>query len=573
LRRRHDGNDRRQCADLHADAHADRDVDADSDSDVQQDADSHDTYVDSDDDGESHTHSQRNGFAYSYPLTHADGDPRRADADTHSPSDLHADPSASHSDADRRSHAPLSPLSDRGAVPQADLIRQEAGSGSDRRPCRSAWRSRILESLSDRKSNRTSRAPGIALAVLTLVNLFNYLDRFVVSALAESLKTPPLSLSDTQLGSLFTGFIVVYMLTSPVFGRLGDRGARPRLLAIGVAIWSVATALGGFARNFAALFVARATVGVGEAAYGTIAPALLADSFSRKKRGRVFAIFFSAIPIGSAAGYVLGGAVDQRFGWRAAFFVAGVPGLLLALACLGLKDPPRGGQDEEEDSRLLSHPVPLPRKEGSSIWATYRRLLRNRPYALTVAGYAAYTFALGGLAFWMPSFLERVRGLSKTEATTQFGAIVVITGFAGTFAGGWLGDWYLKRSANAYLQVSGWATLAAAPAALAAFVLPQKAAYMAAIVVAELLLFASTGLINSAIVNVVAPTERATAVALSILVIHLLGDVPSPFLIGVISDATSLATAFRIVPVAILAGGLIWLWAARSHGLGSRAAV
>jgi MFS family permease len=398
----------------------------------------------------------------------------------------------------------------------------------------------------------------------------------VVSAVAESLKSPPLSLSDTQLGSLFTGFIVVYMLTSPIFGRLGDRAKRPRLLAIGVAIWSVATALGGFARNFAALFAARATVGVGEAAYGTIAPALLADSFPREKRGRIFAIFFSAIPIGSAAGYVLGGVVDQHFGWRAAFFVAGVPGLLLAFACLGLKDPPRGGMEGEKESLKSSpHPAPLPdssfeaqraKKEGEGVVAAYARLLRNRSYALTVAGYAAYTFALGGLAFWMPSFLERVRGLSKTEATTQFGAIVVVTGFVGTFAGGWLGDWYLKRSANAYLQVSGWATLAAAPAALAAFVLPQRAAYTTAIVIAELLMFASTGLINSAIVNVVAPTERATAVALSILAIHLLGDVPSPFLIGVISDATSLSTAFRVVPVAILIAGLIWLWGARSPG-------
>src|SRR5262249_54969604 len=179
-------------------------------------------------------------------------------------------------------------------------------------------------------------------------------------------------------------------------------------------------------------------------------------------------------------------------------------------------------------------------------------LIRNRPYSLTVLGYAAYTFALGGLAFWMPAFLERIRGMSKAQATTQFGAIVVVTGFVGTFAGGWLGDWFLKRSRSAYLQVSGWATLAAAPAALAAFLLPQKPAYMAAIVVAELLLFASTGPINSAIVNLVAPTERATAVALSILSIHLLGDVPAPFLIGVISDATSPPPPFRIFPLPIL---------------------
>src|SRR6266496_1366635 len=321
-----------------------------------------------------------------------------------------------------------------------------------------------------RENNRAAR---IALAVLTLINLFNYLDRYVVASLVESLKRSELRLSDTQLGSLMTGFVIVYMLTSPVFGTLGDRRGRPRLLALGVGIWSIATAIGGLARSFAGLFAARATVGVGEAAYGTIAPALLADSFPREKRGRVFAIFFSAIPIGSAAGYVLGGVVDQRFGWRAAFFVAGVPGLLLALACVGLKDPPRGGQEEDEGHRTKvggEQPTPASDAPRPTSWiAAYARLLRNRSYALTVAGYAAYTFALGGLAFWMPSFLERVRGLSKTEATTQFGAIVVITGFVGTFAGGWLGDWYLKRSANAYLQVSAWATLAAAPAALAAF--------------------------------------------------------------------------------------------------------
>ncbi len=404
-----------------------------------------------------------------------------------------------------------------------------------------------------RENNRAAR---IALAVLTLINLFNYLDRYVVASLVESLKRSELRLSDTQLGSLMTGFVLVYMLTSPVFGTLGDRRGRPRLLALGVGIWSIATAIGGLARSFAGLFAARATVGVGEAAYGTIAPALLADSFPKEKRGRVFAIFFAAIPIGSAAGYILGGLMDQKFGWRAAFFVAGLPGLALALLCLGLKDPPRGGQDEKTGEGLLAQ------GEGG-VWRSYQRLLKNRPYRLTVLGYAAYTFALGGLAFWAPAFLERVRGMSKADATVQLGAIVVVTGFVGTFAGGWAGDFFLKRSESAYLRVSGWATLAAAPAALVAFLSPTRAVYMSAIVITELLLFASTGPINSAIVNVVAPTERATAVALSILGIHLLGDVPSPPLIGALSDATSLGMAFLMLPAVIALAGAIWLYASR----------
>ena len=409
----------------------------------------------------------------------------------------------------------------------------------------------------------SNRAARIGLVVLTLVNLFNYLDRYVVASLVESLKKSELKLSDTQAGSLMTGFVIVYMLTSPVFGTLGDRRGRPRLLALGVGIWSAATALGGLARSFAGLFAARATVGIGEAAYGTIAPALLADYFPKDKRGRVFAVFFAAIPIGSAAGYALGGLMDQRYGWRSAFFVAGLPGLALALLCLGLKDPPRGAQDESGE-KARPHPGRLPGGEG--VKASYARLLRNRPYRLTVLGYAAYTFALGGLAFWAPAFLERIRGMSKADATVQFGAIVVATGFVGTFAGGWGGDFFLRRNKQAYLWVSGWATVAAAPAALVAFVSPSRPVYMSAIVVTELLLFASTGPINSAIVNVVAPAERATAVALSILGIHLLGDVPSPPLIGAVSDATSLATAFLILPAAIALAGAVWLYAARCAG-------
>jgi len=416
------------------------------------------------------------------------------------------------------------------------------------------------------EADRPSRGVLAALAVLTLINLFNYLDRYVVSALAESLKGPPLGLRDAELGGLMTGFVIVYMLTSPLFGSMGDRSARPRLIAIGVAIWSLATVLGGLAQSYPALFAARAMVGVGEAAYGTIAPALLADYFPKRMRGRVFAVFFSAIPIGSAAGYVLGGFVDQHYGWRAAFFVAGAPGLLLSFLAARLVDPPRGGQDQGEDGEEPEGATPGLHPPVRGIVAAYRDLFRNAPYRLTVLGYAAYTFALGALAFWMPSFLERVRGVPKGEATVVFGSIVVVTGFVGTFVGGWLGDFGLRWTKQSYLWVSGVATLLAVPAAIVAFTAASRPVYLTGVVAAELLLFVSTGPVNSAIVSVVAPEERATAVALSILTIHLLGDVPSPPLIGAISDRTSLGSAFRILPLAIGIAGSIWIWAAWKGG-------
>src|SRR5437867_3595030 len=347
-----------------------------------------------------------------------------------------------------------------------------------------------------------------------------------------------------------TGFLFVYLLAAPLFGTLGDTRSRNRLLAIGVELWSVATALAGLARNYVGLFAARAAVGVGEAAYGTISPALLADYFPRQQRGRAFSIFFAAVPIGSALGYIVGGLVDRYFGWRQAFFVAGVPGLILAAFALRLYDPPRGNQDTAEESP--------PGHTGRS----YQALLHNRPYLLTVLGYAAYTFAIGALAFWTPTFLERVRGIPKAHATVQFGAVVVVTGFVGTYLGGWLGDRLLRVSRQAYQWLSGTVTLLAAPLTLLALAAPQPYVYWPAIVAAELCLFASTGPVNSAIVNEVSPHMRATAVALSIFTIHILGDVPSPSIVGMISDARSLADAVLIIPVAVLLGGVIWTYAA-----------
>lgn len=407
----------------------------------------------------------------------------------------------------------------------------------------------------------TARLAARGLAVLTLINLFNYLDRFVVASLVESLRNSELRLTDTQSGALMTGFIVVYMVASPFFGVLGDKGSRPRLLALGVFVWSLATAAAGLARSFIALFAARAAVGIGEAAYGTIAPSLLADYFSKEKRGRVYAIFFCAIPVGSALGYIVGGYADTHLGWRSAFFVAGLPGLLLAFLALTLPDPPRGASEAQQPREAGEGP---PSASGEAGWSSYLALAKNRPFRIAVLGYAAYTFGIGGMAFWMPAFLERVRGVPKEAATVQFGLVVVVTGFVGTFAGGFVGDALLKRTREAYLWVSGVATLLAVPFAFVALTVPDRSVYLPALVVAQLLVFASTGPINSAIVNDVLPWQRAAAVAACNFTIHVLGDVPSPPLLGALSDASSLQSAVLLVPVAFLVGGAIWTWGAVS---------
>jgi len=412
-------------------------------------------------------------------------------------------------------------------------------------------------------STRTvRRASMVSLGVLTGVNLLNYLDRYVVSALLPALQRAPMGLDDFQLGTLMSAFLIVYLLTAPIFGRLGDRGSRTRPIAIGVLIWSLATGLSGLAHNYLQLLGARAVVGIGEAAYGTIAPALLADYFLPRTRGRAFAVFNMAIPVGAALGYIVGGIVLVHYGWHAAFYVAGIPGLVLAAWIWRLPDPPRGALDTDDVAVAAGAGMALGVKPGS--WRVYARLLRQRPYLLTVLGYAAYTFAVGGLAVWMPTFLEQVRGVSTAQATEGFGAIVVVTGFLGTFAGGWLGDYWLKFSRQAYLWMSGWVTLLAVPATYLALTASSPTVFYCALVVAELLLFMSTGPINTAIVNLVSPTERACAVALSIFVMHALGDAISPTIIGGVSDATSLGKAVLIVPFVVVVSGALWLLAARS---------
>jgi MFS family permease len=286
---------------------------------------------------------------------------------------------------------------------------------------------------------------------------------------------------------------------------------------------------------------------------------MLADAFPKSRRGRVFAIFYAAVPLGAALGYVLGGLIEQHYGWRSAFFIAGLPGLALALLVWTLKDPPRGANDpnlEDGGSTIRSGDGVL------GTLKTYGHLFSNRAFTLPVLGYAAYTFAIGALAFWMPDFLEKSRGLSVKEATVEFGASFAVAGLLGTLLGGWLADRLLKRTEQAYLWVCGVSMLIAVPFLFLALAAESPRVYLAAMVLGEIFVFIPTGPVNSAVINAVAPQDRAKAMAACILVIHLLGDVPSPPLVGFISDLASLEKALLMVPLAAFVCSVIWLGSA-----------
>ncbi|HUJ42825.1 MAG TPA: MFS transporter [Opitutaceae bacterium] len=441
---------------------------------------------------------------------------------------------------------------------------------------------------SDSTHDRDQPYPGArgALVLLLLINLFNYIDRYVLAAVVPWLRdtffgtggdaarsgTALAAIMDwaqrhlgfkpenALIGVLGMAFMLVYMIGAPVFGRLAESRSRWALIAIGVVLWSLASGASGLAATFLALLLTRCFVGIGEAAYGPVAPAVISDFYPVRIRGQILAWFYMAIPVGSALGYVLGelvaksvlgpwgaGALGLRAeSWRWAFYLVLIPGLVLGTWSFFMREPPRGQTD-----LVRAAPAVTVR------WRDYRLLLRTPSYVLCTLGMAAMTFAIGGMAFWMPYYLQYRPGTGSAPITT-FGAIVVVAGLAGTFLGGWAGDKLRSRFPGSYFLVSGAAMLAGFPLFLAVLVAPFPLGW-GLIFLACFCLFFNTGPSNTILANVSHPSMRAAGFALNIFVIHALGDVISPVVIGVLSDKYNLNVGFLAVGVMYLVAGVLWL--------------
>ncbi|HUK99778.1 MAG TPA: MFS transporter [Nitrospirota bacterium] len=389
-----------------------------------------------------------------------------------------------------------------------------------------------------------------ALILLLAVNILNYVDRQVLYAVFPLIKED-LVLSDTALGFLGSAFMLCYMTSAPLLGWFGDRISRVKLAANGLVLWSIATAGAGFAQGYLMLLTARTMVGIGEASFGTVSPGLLADYFPIKMRGRVLSYFYIAIPVGSAIGYVLGGILGHNFGWHAAFLIVGMPGLLLAIPIWLLHEPIRGGK--ELTSKALV----------SETGKNYVALFTNRSFILNTLAMAAMTFAIGGLAQWVPTFLYREHGLDVEKANTIFGGITVLAGITGTLMGGWLGDYYHQKHGKGYLTVSGWGFIAGAPITAYALLTHSLWGCIAAIFCAEFFLFLNTGPLNTVIVNITKPGMRAMAFAINIFFIHALGDAVSPTILGLLSDLHGLRLALLTTPIIILIAAILCFFCSR----------
>ena len=402
-------------------------------------------------------------------------------------------------------------------------------------------RLRMTDSASS-PSSRGVTAARIALLLLLLINLMNYVDRMILSAVEKPIGDE-FHVSAEATGWLATAFLLSYMVFAPLFGALADRMSRWVIVGGGVILWSLASGGSGVAHTYTMLLITRLLVGVGEAAYGPVAPTIISDYYPVEKRGQVLAWFYAAIPVGSALGYVIGGVFNAHWHW--AFYLTLPPGIALGVWCFMLPDPPRGTPG-------------VPPKRAT--FNDYKQFAFNRSYVLDTAGMAAMTFALGGMSFFMPRWLE-LHGQQPERGKTIFGGIIVVAGIVATLVGGWVGDRLRNRFSGSYFLVSGAAMLIGFPFVLLMLKTPFPACWVI-IFIAVFCIFFNTGPSNTIIANVTSSADRATAFALNILVIHALGDAISPPLIGWVSTRYGLDVGFVVVSGTIVLGGALWLWGA-----------
>ena len=392
-----------------------------------------------------------------------------------------------------------------------------------------------------------ARTAGAALFLLTTLNLFNFIDRYILPGV-QPLVQKEFRVNDAQIGFVTTVFFVTYMLAAPFTGWLGDRFPRKPLIIMGALLWSAATLYTAAVHSYETLLIRHAIVGIGEATFSIYAPALLSDFYPERDRNRILSIFYATIPVGGALGYITGGVLGQHFGWRMPFFIAALPGVLVALGFwLFVREPERGSAD------ML---------KATFDRATLRGLMGNAAFWSATLGLAMWTFAVGGISTFLPTFFVRFAHMSVAKAGTVTGGLTVVDGLLGTIAGGWLGQIWLRQNHRALYLISAWGSILAIPAAAVVFFGPPST-FIPAAFVAEFFLFLGTGPLNAAIVNSVAAPIRATAISVNLFVIHVLGDAFSPTLIGKISDASNLRIGLGVTLVTLTLSGVILFGGAR----------
>ncbi|GAA6218438.1 protein spinster homolog 3-like [Lates japonicus] len=426
------------------------------------------------------------------------------------------------------------------------------------------------------------RQAHIAVAVLCYINLLNYMERYTIAGVLSNIQKF-FDISDSTAGLLQTVFICSFLLLAPLFGYLGDRYNRKYIMIGGLSVWLVTAAGSSFVTDssFWLLVLLRGMVGVGEASYSTLAPTIIGDLFTGGKRSVMICVFYVFIPVGSGLGYIVGAGCATLTGdWRWALRITPILGLVgLVLLVLLCPNPARGAAETHGEGVI----------EQSSYLEDIKYLLKNKSYVLSSCGVTAMAFLTGALAFWMPTFLSRAQVTQGIREPCQkepcdptdsliFGAVTVVTGIVGGSLGTTLSRWFRDKVPNADPLICAVGMLGSAPCLFITIFVASASipATYVFIFLGELLLSLNWAVLADILLYVVIPTKRATAEALQITVLHLLGDAGSPYLLGAISDAINKSkpatpgAGFRSLKYSLLAcptvgilGGLFFLLTSR----------
>ncbi len=413
------------------------------------------------------------------------------------------------------------------------------------------------------KRLRVPPTPGqarFAFTVLLVINVLNYADRYVLSAVLPKMQLE-LHLNDLEAGLLGSSFLIVYALATLPLGVWGDRSVRKNIVSVCVAIWSVATVLAGLARNFAQLFTVRSVLGIGEAGYAPASLSLLGDYFPKAHRGRVLSYWSMGTLLGAAIGFTIGGVIAEQLGWRWAFYVVGLPGLLCAFLAWRMAEPARGAFDNDEKSEAGAEPEhTLHGGIGKDFGQTLRKLLGIPTYWVLVGALVFSFFTIGGTSFWLTKYIVDAFGLRLSMAGLLAGLVLVIGGLVGTVVGGWLADALQKRLPEGRLLVATGGLLLGSLLVLVALLFHVLWLFTVIFILAAITLNFCTGPLNAVIQDVIVPEMRSTAIGLSLLLAHLLGDAAAPLAIGALAYKVSLGPALLLTaPTGLFIGGLICL--------------
>ena len=403
-------------------------------------------------------------------------------------------------------------------------------------------------------------------ALLFLLYMFDYIDRMVISSLFPFLKAD-WNLTDKECGMLVSVvYISIVIFTFPI-SVLVDRWSRRKTIGLMAVVWGLATGLGAFSKSFRQLFATRAIIGVGEAGYAPGGSAMMSALYPVEKRALMIGLWNASIPLGSAIGVAIGGIIAAHWGWRHALGIVAIPGLIIAVLFFFIKDYKtvqleKTVDHEKHDSR--ADRIAERRKVRMSFQDILKEFLSKPSLLFTIFGMAGVVFTTTSLITWLPTYFHRVQGMAEGPAGMK-ASLVMLLAIIGAPLGGYIADRWRRKKVNARLLVPAVTSFISAVLMFLAFSIFEGQMQYLVLLSVGISVTAFIAAATAVTQDVVHPGMRAMSYAIAVVIQNLLGSTPGPIVMGAISDATNIQTAFTFLPISLLISTVLFFLGSRYY--------